>query len=128
MFCFSDHVMHIRPAIHGVNFDERIWLSCTVLLEPFYGKKNSIETFQSDFLCLVKTDQTKSQNSSKHINNWATLKRKQGEINQMNDCIKCFSVYFLVMQEQSKSSSFPSINQQEGSKFLLVFMRYNVNT
>lgn len=103
--------MHIRCPIHGVNFDERIWLSCTVLLEPFYGKKNSIETFQSEFLCVIKTDQTKSQNSSKHTNNCATLRCKQGEINQINDCIKCFSMYFLVMQEQSKSSSFPSINQ-----------------
>ena len=77
----------------------------------FLWQKNSIETFQSDFLCLIKTDQTKSQNSSKRINNWATLKCKQGEINQMNDCIKCFSMYFLVMQEQSKSSSSPSIDQ-----------------
>ena len=91
-------------------------------------QKNSIGTFQSEFLCVIKTDQTKSQNSSKHTNNCATLKHKQGEINQMNDCIKCFSMYFLVMHEQSKSSSFPSIDQQEGSKFLLVFMRYNVNT
>ena len=77
----------------------------------FLWQKNSIETFQSEFLCVIKTDQTKSQNSSKHTNNCATLKHKQGEINQMNDCIKCFSMYFLVMQEQSKSSSFPSIDQ-----------------
>ena len=94
----------------------------------FLSQKNSIETFQSEFLCVIKTDQTKSQNSSKRTNNCNTLKCKQGEINQMNDCIKFFSMYFLVMQEQSKSSSFPSIDQQEGSKFLLVFMRYNVNT
>ena len=53
----------IRPLIHGVNFDERMWLSFTVLLEPLYGK-NSIETFQSEFLCLMKTDQTESHNSS----------------------------------------------------------------
>ena len=54
----------IRPLIHGVNFDERMWLSCTVLLEPFFMAKNSIETFQSEFLCFIKTDQTESQNSS----------------------------------------------------------------
>lgn len=49
VFCFSDHVMHIRPAIHGVNFDERIWLSCTVLLEPFYGKKTALKLFKVTF-------------------------------------------------------------------------------
>ena len=32
-------------------------------LNLFYGK-NSIETFQSEFLCFIKTDQTESQNSS----------------------------------------------------------------
>ena len=53
----------IRPLIHGVNFDERMRLSCTFLLEPLYGK-SSIETFQSEFLCLIKTDQTEYQNSS----------------------------------------------------------------
>ena len=53
----------IRPLIHGINFDERMRLSCTLLLGPFYGK-NSIETFQSEFLCFIKTDQTESQNSS----------------------------------------------------------------
>ena len=64
ILCFAFPIMScIRPLIHGVNFDERTQLSCTVLLEPFYGK-NSIETFQSEFLCLIKTDQTESQNSS----------------------------------------------------------------
>ena len=76
----------IRPLIHGVNFDERMRLSCTFLLEPLYGK-SSIETFQSEFLCLIKTDQTESQSSSQHTNNCAALKRKQGKINQMSDFV-----------------------------------------
>lgn len=49
VFCFSDHVMYIRRPIHGVNFDERIWLSCTVLLEPFYGKKIALKLFKVSF-------------------------------------------------------------------------------
>ena len=74
--------------------------------------KNSIETFQSEFLCVIKTDQNKSQNSSKHTNNCATLKCKQGEINQMNDCIKCFSMYFLCRNNPRVLHSLLSINKR----------------
>ena len=42
----------IRLLIHGVNFDERMWLSCTVLLEPFFMAKTALKLFKVSFFVL----------------------------------------------------------------------------